>query len=437
MYRIASEALLIWRDSKNRKPLIIKGARQVGKTWLMKEFSQTNYKKTAYINFENNDRMQNLFQMDFDIKRIITGLQVESGIMIDQDTLIIFDEVQEVPNALSSLKYFHEFSTEYPILAAGSILGMSLHKGSSFPVGKVDFLDLHPLNFLEFLMATGNSGLVDLLNLGDYPLISSFKSKYIELLKQYYFVGGMPEAVMTFVQTKDYSQVRVVQKNLLQSYQQDFSKHAPSEIFPRIRMVWDSIPTQLSKENRKFIFGLVRQGARAREFEMALQWLQDSALIQKVMRVSKPGIPLKAYQDYGAFKLFMVDVGLLAAMSDLDSITLLQGNSIFEEFEGALTEQYVFQQLLSSNFGEPFYWSADRSIAEVDFLIQIAGKVVPIEVKAAENLKSKSLISFYQQFKPEKSIRASMSDFRDEGWMINVPLYAINLHNDILKILRK
>jgi predicted AAA+ superfamily ATPase len=427
MYRTATDELIKWKNSKYRKPLIIKGARQVGKTWLMQTFGQTNYPKVAYINFENNVRMRNLFQSDYDMRRIVTGLQIESGLSIDAETLLILDEVQEVPQVLTSLKYFYEISPEYHILAAGSVLGMALHAGTSFPVGKVDFLNLYPLSFIEFLNASGNNALVQLLEAKDFAMITTFKSKFIDLLKNYYYVGGMPEAVLTFIQTNDHSQVRNVQKRLLLAYEQDFSKHAPYEITPRIRLVWNSFPAQLSKENRKFIYGLVRQGARAREFELALQWLLDSGLVHQVFRVSKPGIPLKAYQDNNAFKLFMVDVGLLGALSDLDAHSLLHGNQIFQEFKGALTEQYVLQQMCASKLGEPFYWSAEKGTAEIDFLIQNHGKVVPIEVKAAENLRAKSLQSFYQQFKPDRSVRSSMSDYRDEGWLINLPLYTINL----------
>jgi hypothetical protein len=424
--RIVLADLLKWKVSVNRKPLIIRGARQVGKTWLMKAFGNQNYKKVAYINFENNERMYNLFQDDLNLQRIITGLQIEAGTVIDAETLMIFDEIQEVPTALTSLKYFHENAPEYHVLAAGSMLGVALHEGASFPVGKVDFLDLHPLNFTEFLMASGNEALVDLLNAKDFKLITSFKTKYIDLLKKYYFVGGMPEAVLTYTETDDFSLVRDVQRRLLTAYEQDFSKHAPYEVVPRIRLVWNSIPAQLSKEKRKFIYGLVRQDGRAREYELALQWLLDSALIHKVYRVTRPDIPLKAYHGVNAFKLFMVDVGLLGALSDLDVVTLLQGNQVFTQFKGALTEQYVFQQLISTNSFEPYYWSADKGTAEVDFIVQMGGKVLPIEVKAAENLKAKSLKNYYERFNPEKSVRMSMSDYRDEGWLINLPLYMVN-----------
>jgi hypothetical protein len=424
--------LVKWKENKNRKPLIIRGARQVGKTWLMKTFGEENYDNVAYINFEGNERMRNLFQDDLNLPRIIKGLQIEAGITIDARTLIIFDEVQEVPNALTSLKYFQENAPEYQVIAAGSVLGVALHGGTSFPVGKVDFLDLHPLNFLEFLKASGNDQLVGLLYSKDISLINSFKTKFIELLKTYYFVGGMPEIVQAFVSGGEHAIVKDMQLRLLRSFEQDFSKHAPYEIVPRVRLVWNSIPAQLSRENRKFIFGLVKQGARAREYELALQWLIDSGLIYKVYRVSKPEIPLKAYQDVNAFKLFMVDVGLLGALSGLDMVTLLEGDRVFTEFKGALTEQYVHQQLISENTLEPYYWSADKGIAEVDFIIQHGGKAIPVEVKAAENLKAKSLRIYNQEFVPSGSIRTSLSDYRDEGWLINLPLYMINTIQDYL-----
>ncbi|MFZ3070307.1 MAG: ATP-binding protein [Anaerolineaceae bacterium] len=425
MYRNALADLDKWKSSAGRKPLILRGARQVGKTWLMKEFGEKNYPKVAYINFEGNERMRNLFQNDFNLQRILTGLQIEAGATIDAETLIIFDEIQEVPNALTSLKYFQENTSQYQILAAGSMLGVALNDGVSFPVGKVDFLDLHPLSFIEFLKAAGNDALVGLLDNNDISLITSFKTTFIDLLKKYYFVGGMPEAVITFTESGDFKRVRAVQHRLLQAYEQDFSKHAPSEVVPRIRQVWNSLPAQLSRENRKFVYGVIKQGARAREYEMALQWLLDSGLIHKTYRVSKPEIPLKAYRDPNAFKLFIVDVGLLGALSELDEVSLLEGSKVFTQFKGALTEQFVHQQIVIESI-EPCYWSADKGTAEVDFVVQRGGKVYPIEVKAAENLQAKSLKNYFQQFKPQKSVRTSMSDYRDEGWLLNLPLYMIN-----------
>jgi predicted AAA+ superfamily ATPase len=426
MKRNALDDLIKWKREKNRKPLIIRGARQVGKTWLMKEFGKTQYEKCAYVNFDNNERMQSLFAGNLDINRIITALQIETGVTIQaENTLMIFDEVQEVPRALTSLKYFCENAPQYHIVAAGSLLGVALHPGTSFPVGKVDFLDLFPLSFVEFMVAAGNENLVDLMRNKDFSLITNFKGKYIDLLKQYYYIGGMPEAVATFLDTQDYSKVREVQNRLLMAYEQDFSKHAPNETVPRIRMLWNSAPTQLARENRKFIYGLIRQGARAREYELAMQWLLDCGLAYKVHRVTKPDMPLMAYQDFNAFKLYVLDVGLLSAQSGLDIKALLEGNRVFEEFKGALTEQYVLQQLVASRKVTPFYWSADKGMAEVDFVFQNGEYIIPLEVKSAENLQAKSLKSYYQKYDPQIAVRTSMSDYRKEDWLVNVPLYAI------------
>ena len=434
MFRKSLDDLLNWKNSKTRKPLIIRGARQVGKTWLMKEFGKTHYEKVAYINFDNNERMESLFSGNLDIERIIIALQIETGVKIGaQNTLIIFDEVQEVPRALTSLKYFYENAPEYHIIAAGSLLGVALHPGTSFPVGKVEFLDLYPLNFLEFLSAMGNKELVELLKSKDFKLITTFKGKYIDLLKQYYYIGGMPAVVASFIEDANYEKVRQLQKEILMAYEQDFSKHAPNEAVPRIRMLWSSTPAQLAKENRKFVYGLIRQGARAREYELAMTWLIDCGLIYKISRVTKPDMPLMAYQDFNAFKLYILDVGLLGAMSDLDRKSLLEGNNLFEEFKGALTEQYVLQQLIASREVTPYYWSAEKSSAEIDFIFQSDMNIVPLEVKAAENLQAKSLKSYCQKYHPKYAIRTSMSDYREEEWLTNVPLYAINVLPSLLK----
>ncbi len=426
MFRQAINDLDVWKNSKNRKPLLIRGARQVGKTWLMREFGRTHYDQVAYINFDSNARMQRLFEGDFNIERIISGLQIEAGVPIDaHKTLIIFDEIQETPKALSSLKYFYENAPEYQIIAAGSLLGVALHRGTSFPVGKVDFLDLYPLNFAEFLQALEKTELLKLLEKKDWPLITAFKDQYIDLLKRYYFVGGMPEAVASFINGQDFSDARNIQKKILLAYDQDFSKHVPPALVPKLRMLWNSIPAQLSKENRKFVYGLVRHGARAREYELALAWLCDYGVATRVYRAAKPSLPLKAYEDMSSFKLFQIDVGLLGAQSGLDIQTILGGSDIFEEFKGALTEQYVFGELRNKKDLFVYYWSADQGSAEVDFMIQHHGKVIPVEVKAAENLQAKSLKAFRQKYEPEISIRTSMSDHRKDGWLTNIPLYAL------------
>ena len=424
--RIAMEKLLKWKESKRRKPLIIEGARQVGKTWLMKEFGRLYYTDTVYINFDSNSRMAELFASDLDTERLIMGLELYSGRKIDPDhTLLIFDEVQEVPRALSSLKYFYENAPEYHIVCAGSLLGIALHEGTSFPVGKVDFLKLFPLSFKEFLMAAGKERYAELLSKQDYPMITSFKQTYIDALKQYYFVGGMPEAVQSFAENKDFNEVREIQKRILAAYEQDFSKHAPNEIVPKIRMLWNSIPSQLARENKKFVYGLVREGARAKDYETAILWLSDCGLVHKISRVNAGGIPLKAYEDLKAFKLFLVDVGLLGCMAGLRQRTLLDGNDLFIEFKGALTEQYVCQQLKTIEDLGVYYYTNDRGSCEIDFIVDAGEQVIPVEVKAETNLRAKSLKTYQEKFTPEIAVRTSMADFKKEDRLVNLPLYAV------------
>lgn len=426
MYRIAIEKLYKWKNSKRRKPLIIEGARQVGKTWLMKEFGKQAYADTVYINFDSNSRMADLFSADLDTDRLIMGLELYAGRKINPDnTLLIFDEVQEVPRALASLKYFYENAPQYHIVCAGSLLGIALHQGTSFPVGKVDFLKLYPLSFSEFLMATGNERFAELLKNQDYEMITSFKQTYIDALKHYYFVGGMPEAVQSFAESKDFNEVRAIQKRILAAYEQDFSKHAPNEIVPKIRMLWNSIPSQLARENKKFIYGLVREGGRAREYETAIMWLSDCGLVHKVSRVNAAGIPLKAYEDLKAFKLFIVDVGLLGCMTGLRQRTLLDGDDLFVEFKGALTEQYVCQQLKTIEDLGIYYYTNDRGSCEIDFVVDTGEQIIPIEVKAETNLRAKSLKTYRERFEPELSVRTSMADYKKEDWLLNLPLYAI------------
>ena len=426
MYREKINELRNWKESKNRKPLIIRGARQVGKTWLMKEFGKKYYEKCAYINFDDNTRMTKLFEEDFDLNRIIQGLKIESGVNIEpENTLIIFDEIQETPKALKALKYFYENAREYNIVSAGSLLGVALHSGTSFPVGKVDFLDLTPLSFFEFLEALNEKELLELLTNNDFEMLNIFSNKLKEYLKLYYYIGGMPEVVNSYIQNKDLIEVRQIQKKLLEAYEQDFSKHAPTNIVPRIRQLWNNIPTQLAKQNKKFIYGLIREGARAREYEIALSWLIDCGLIYQVNRVNNSKVPLSAYQDFNAFKLYLLDVGLLAAKAGIDAKTLLEGNDIFEEFKGSLTEQYVLCQLKQCTNLDIFYWSSDTGIAELDFITQIGKINIPIEVKANENLQAKSLKTFVQKYNTKINIRTSMSDYRKEEWLVNIPLYDI------------
>lgn len=426
MYRMAMENLLAWKQSRRRKPLIIEGARQVGKTWLMKEFGRQAYGDTVYINFDSNARMAELFASDLDTKRLVLGLELYAGRKIDPEkALLILDEVQEVPRALAALKYFCEDAPQYHIVCAGSLLGIALHRGTSFPVGKVDFLKLYPLSFQEFLMAIGKKQFSELLDQQDFSMITNFRETYADALKQYYFVGGMPEAVESFAENQDFNEVRQIQKRILAAYEQDFSKHAPNEVVPRLRMLWNSIPAQLAKENKKFIYGLVREGARAKDYETALLWLSDCGLVHRVSRVNAPGIPLRAYEDMKAFKLFVLDVGLLGCMTGLHQRTLLDGNALFVEFKGALTEQYVCQQLKTLADLELCYYTNDRGSCEVDFVVDTGGRVMPLEVKAETNLRAKSLKTYREKFSPELAIRTSMADYRKEDGLVNLPLYAI------------
>jgi predicted AAA+ superfamily ATPase len=427
MYRTKIEDLKAWKNSPLRKPLILSGARQVGKTWLLQKFGKAEYAHLAYINFEETSTLQNLFAIGFDIDRILTALQIQTGVQIQpENTLLVLDEIQAVQGGLTSLKYFAEKAPQYHIIAAGSLLGMNLHLNESFPVGKVDFLDLRPLSFAEFLIALGENELTAALLKKDWVLLSLFSEKLKEYLRYYFFVGGMPEAVAVFTQNRNWQELRQVQYRLLRAYEADFSKHVPHEQVPRVRMVWQSIPAQLAKENKKFMYGVLKEGARAKEFELAIQWLVDSGLLLKSYKVSKPFLPLTAYQDVSAFKLFLLDVGLLSAMAGLNTMTVIEGNKIFTEFKGALTEQYVMQQLRLNSENYIGYWANDRSTAEVDFVVQRDGEVIPIEVKAGENLRAKSFKLFCDQYEPQVAVRVSLADYKPEPWMVNIPLYGID-----------
>ena len=426
MERKAIKQLEDWKRREDRKPLIITGARQVGKTWLMKEFGAANYKQVAYVNFESNQQMRSLFEADFSIDRILLAIEAVTGVKPQaEDTLIIFDEIQEAPKGLTVLKYFCENAPQYHLMAAGSLLGIALHQGTSFPVGKVDFVDMYPMTFREFLQALNEENLLKLLDNKDWQLISMFKAQLINLLRQYYYVGGMPEVVLSYINTHDLNRVRVLQKAILNAYEQDFSKHAPASEVPRIRMVWNSIPSQLAKENKKFIYGLMKEGARAREFEQAISWLVDCGLVYKIHRIKKAAMPLKIYEDLSVFKLYMLDCGLLGALVEAPAADMLVENSIFSEFKGMFTEQYVLQQLIVCPEVSVYYWSSERSDGELDFVCQLPDKISPIEVKAEENLHAKSLRSFISRYPDLKGIRFSMSDYREESWMTNVPLYAL------------
>lgn len=426
MIRFAMEKLRNWKEKDNRKPLIIMGARQVGKTWLMKEFGKTCYEKVAYISFYNNKRMDDVFQMDFDINRILMNLNIESGITITpENTLIILDEIQNSPKVLESLKYFCEEAQEYHVVAAGSLLGVAMHESVSYPVGKVDLLDLYPFSFREFLCAVDQKVLSDALNTRDYTLIDNFSDKYLFWLRNYYYIGGMPAVIDAFRMHKDYEEVRQIQNDIVRQYEGDFGKHIDAHTLPRIRMVWDSIPIQLAKENKKFFFGQMKKGARSSEYEIAIQWLVDCGLVYKVSRVNEPHMPLKAYKSMNAYKLFMLDIGLLGAMSELEATSILEGNEIFAEFKGALTEQYVLQQLVSDTEYTPYYFGTEKATFEQDFLIRKGKNIIPIEVKAETNIRSQRLKAYCDKYHPEKAVRFSTRQYSDQGWMENIPLYAV------------
>ena len=424
MERVLLDELNNWKNAKNRKPLIIQGARQVGKTWLMKTFGEKAFKQVIYLNFESSERLKNLFVADFNIKRILSIIEIESGKKINAETsLLIFDEVQEAEKGLTALKYFYEQAPEYFIIAAGSLLGVSLQKNNSFPVGKVDFLQLFPLSFMEFLANTGEEMLANELTNRNWVVVSTFHEKLVEKLRLYYFIGGMPEAVSNYIETNDLKTVRSIQQKIITGYENDFAKHAPNEIVPKIKMVWQSLISQLAKENRKFIYGQIKKGARAKDFEMAINWLVDAGLVLKVNRIEKPNLPLNAYADFDSFKLFLLDIGLLNAIGNMDEKILLEKNNILTEFKGALTEQYVCQQLKITT--ALYYWSVANTLAEIDFIIQDKNEIIPVEVKAEENVKSKSLKVYVEKFSPKTALRTSMNMYREESWMVNVPLYGI------------
>lgn len=425
MERSLMKELEKWKDSPHRKPLLIRGARQVGKTWLMRELGARCFEKTIYINFDRDRRLHDVFLGDIEPHGLVAAIGAVSGETIAaDDTLIIFDEIQEEPRALTALKYFCEDAPEYAVIAAGSLMGVALHAGTSFPVGKVNEKVLYPLNFLEFLSAVGDSGLRDIIESKDVTRITEVHGFLIDALRTYYFVGGMPEAVKTFAESGDYVAVRGIQEVLLDYYEQDFSKHAPTALVPRLHQVWHSIPAQLAKENRKYIFGQVTKGARAKDFELAIRWLSDCGLLHIVHRIKVPRLPIKAYEELNAFKLYMLDVGLLGAMGGLGSDTIVDKSRLFTEFKGAMTEQYVLQELIAGLGMHPGYYSAENSRGEVDFIAQGAGGVIPIEVKAEENLQAKSLKAFVEKYEIPKGVRISMSDYREQDWLVNLPLYA-------------
>ena len=418
--------LIDWQHKTSRKPLILNGARQVGKTYILREFGRTQYKSTAYINCDNNDVVTKIFSRDYDIRRILLSLSAVTHVNIKPgETLIILDEIQENPLALNSLKYFCENAPEYHVAVAGSLLGISLHGDTSFPVGKVDVLKMYPMTFDEFLLAIGEKQLVDLLRSRDFSLIDTFADKLTDFLRQYYFTGGMPAVVSEFVRSHDSHKKRNIQRQILFGYRRDFSKHAPANQVPRINQVWDSIPSQLAKDNKKFIYGAIKKGARASEFELAIQWLIDAGLVYRVNRVTTPSLPLKFYEDFSAFKLFTLDVGLMGAMADTPPENILVGDSCFSEYKGAFSELFVLTQMMPRNI-PVYYYSANDSRVELDFIIQKGSEIIPVEVKAEVNVRSKSLRVYIDKHPELKGLRLSMLPYKDQGWMVNVPLYAVS-----------
>lgn len=425
MERSIYSSLKKWKESPTRKPLILQGARQVGKTYILKEFGAREYSEVVYINCDDNNDMQNMF-VDYDVDRIIRSLSAISGVSIKPSTtLLILDEIQEVERGLASLKYFCEKAPEYHVAVAASLLGITLHEGTSFPVGKVDMLYMYPMDFEEFLLAMGKEQLVELLRNNSWAALTPLRGMLTELLRQYYFVGGMPEAVKTYVERGDIWEVRSIHSKIIDAYRNDMSKHAPKQQVQRINMVWNSIPSQLARDNKKFIYGALRKGARANDFEIAIQWLVDSGLVHKVHRISKPVVPLKFYEDMSSFKLFLLDCGLLGALSETPPEQILIGDNVFEEYKGAFTENYVLQQLKSLPRTFVYYYSNDNSTLEIDFVVQHEAHVIPIEVKAEENLRAKSLRQFVTDNSGLHGVRFSMSDYREQDWLMNVPLWAV------------
>ena len=426
MKRLALQQLIDWKNKSDRKPLILNGARQVGKTWLLHEFARLEYKKEAYVICRKNELARQLFSQDFNVERILRGLRAITSVDITPaDTLIILDEVQDIPEALEALKYFKEEAPEYHIAVAGSLLGISLHSDVSFPVGKINVINMYPLNFEEFLMAKGEEEACKLLATRDFATINLLHEKFIDLLREYYYVGGMPEAVLKYVETGALQEVRNIQLEILQGYDLDFSKHAPREQVPRIRMVWNSIPSQLFKENKKYIYGALRKGARANDFELAIQWLNNSGLIYKVPRCTKPELPLPVYEDLSAFKLYMLDIGLMGAMVNAAPAQVLLKNDIFKEYKGGMTEQYVLQQMKSKGIAPIYYHNTNDSRLELDFIIQRGGEMIPIEVKAEGKVRANSLTALLTRNPQLHALRYSMLPYKQQGNLTNIPLYAV------------
>lgn len=429
MHREVLKELTRWKDSKNRKPLLVQGARQVGKTWAIKEFGSAAFGAMAYVNFME-EGVGSAFDGDLEPDRLLRAIGMKTDLQVGgPDTLVVLDEIQECPRALTSLKFFNEQRPEVPIIAAGSLLGVALHSGVSFPVGKVDHLHMYPMTFKEY-MRNADEGLFDCLDGHDVDMMGVFSGRYVEHLKNYFFVGGMPEAVDAFLTNGDYEQVREIQRRLLYDYEHDFSKYADPLMAEKIRLIWESTPAQLGRQNKKFVYSAVRKGARARGYEDAIRWLKDAGLVLGVNRIRKPGLPLAAYEDKDSFKIYLFDVGLLGAASGIDAQAILRGNELFTEFKGALSENFVCQELVAGGKVRPFYWSAENSQGEVDFVYAFKNAIMPVEVKAEVNLRAKSLRAFVGKYGLERAVRLSLAGFDDQGWLVNMPLYATSLLPD-------
>ena len=436
MEREIYEKMLKWKNDPYRKPLIIYGARQVGKSYIVKEFGEKEFEGFVELNCDQDERIAGIFDHGFRTDRLISDIEIVSGQKIlSGKTLIFIDEIQEVPKALSALKYFCEDAPEYHIIAAGSLLGLAIHEGASFPVGKVDELSLYPMTFPEFVKARLGSEAYERLTKAPLEDMESLTMLFTEALQEYFFTGGMPEAVQAFIDGREMNRVRDIQKKILADYSLDISKHAKPEILGRIHQVWNSIPQQLAKSNKKFVYGDIQKGARAANFKPAIQWLMDAGIIHKISRVRKAGIPLKYYEDFSGFKLFLLDHGLMGAMVDASISEILLGKNVFEEYKGTFTEQYVVEQLICYVNGGIYYYDSESSKLELDFLIQEENILIPIEVKAAENLRSKSLSQFYKEHRGSRPIRLSMSAYRQQDWLTNIPLFAAcrisEIHGDV------
>ncbi len=439
MERMILKDLLKWKNSKHRKPLILKGVRQVGKTWLLKEFGKRYYENTAYFNFDENEEYKQFFETTKDVERILQNLMLASGQRIlPEKTLIIFDEVQDCPKVLNSMKYFCENTPQYHIACAGSLLGIALAKPSSFPVGKVDFMQINPMTFTEFLLANGDENLAQYLASVDAlePIPDAFFNPLYEKLKMYYVTGGMPESVLMWTEDRDVDAMQESLSNIIGAYERDFGKHPDVKEFPKISMIWKSIPSQLARENKKFIYKVVKEGARAREYEDALQWLVDANLVKKIYRSTAPGLPISAYDDLSAFKIYLVDVGLLRRLALLAPTAFGEGNRLFTEFKGALSENYILESLSNQFEATPRYWSQINPPYEVDFIIQRENEIIPVEVKAEANTEAKSLKKYQEKFSDRTKLRVrfSLDNLKLDGNLLNIPLFLADQSDRLMGI---